>query len=146
LSAILNLENLLATQKQFRALLLGIVRAGDRVSNGALVRKDFVIIATHKGLVTKEMNSVVISRVNKVETVRLVPTSGKAIETDLSANRVRQVQIGKLLLHFGHHGFANLVLQIEFLVIVALFATAVAPNGGNVEHAAAEFKERAALE
>ena len=49
------------------------------------------------------MNLVKVGRVQKVEAVSLVPASGEAVERNLSTNTVGQVEVGKLLLHGGHH-------------------------------------------
>jgi hypothetical protein len=115
------------------------------VSDGALVGKDLVIIPTLEGLVTKEMDLVIVVGGDEFEAVGLVPTSGEAIEADLSSNRVGEIQAGEFLLHDLHHGFTDPVLQIKLFILVALLPRAVSADGGNVEHAAPEFKKRPTL-
>ena len=135
----------LAAQEYFGALFLGVIRIGHSVPDGTLVRKYFVIVTTHKSLVTEKVNFVIIGRVKKFQAVRLIPSRGEAVKTDLSANRVRQVQVRKFFFHFQHHGLTDLVLQIELFVVVALLTAAIATNGRNVEHATAKFEKCAAL-
>jgi hypothetical protein len=65
------------------------------MSNRPWIRVDFVVIATFHGLVSKEVDLVVLYairtirfRLNVLQAVRLVPAVRKDIEADLPANRV----------------------------------------------------------
>lgn len=137
-------SNWLAHEK-LGALLFRILGRRDCMSNGSLMGENFEIVPPFKRLVTEKMNLIIVRRINEFETIGLVPSGRKHIETNLSSNAVGEIQIGKLFAHCDHHGFSDLVLQIVGFVIVAFFATAVATNGRNVEHATAEFEKSTAL-
>lgn len=59
---------------------------------------------------------------------------------------VRKTQIGELLLDSLHELLANLVLQVELLVVIALLHSGITANGADVDHAIAKLDESAALD
>ena len=113
--------------------------------NGALVCENLVVVTTLECLITKEMNLVKVGRVDKLETVCLVPSSGEHIKADLSANGEGQVEIGEFLLHGGHHVFANLVFQVKLFIVIAFLTRAITSNRRNVEHATAKLDKGSTL-
>mmetsp|Transcript_17490 Transcript_17490/g.36697 ORF Transcript_17490/g.36697 Transcript_17490/m.36697 type:complete len:247 (+) Transcript_17490:275-1015(+) len=116
------------------------------MTNSPLRSKDLIIISALESFVAKEVNLIKILLLQKFKAIRLVPSSGENIERDLSTNTKGQVEISKLLLHRFHHVFANVSLEINFFIVVAFFAGAVASNWRYVHHTAAEFDEGPSLD
>jgi hypothetical protein len=81
-----------------------------------------------------------------VEAVCLVPASGEHVEGDLSTDGVCEAEVGEGFFERGDHGGADVVLDVVGLVVVALLDGGVAADGGDVDHAIAEFDEGAALD
>lgn len=122
------------------------------MSNGPLIAVNLPIVTTGVRLVAKEMNLVVNNATpsflfrNVREAVRLVPTSGKDVEGDLSANGVCETEVREGLLELGDHGGADVVLDVVSLVVVALLDGGVTANGGDVDHTVAELDKGTALD
>lgn len=78
--------------KQLLDLLVAVVGPRNRVAYGAGVAVDFIIVAALEGLVTEEVDGLVLDAalfgfvLEVVEAVSLVPAGGEDIEGDLSAN------------------------------------------------------------
>lgn len=98
------------------------------MANRTLVGEDLVIIAPSESFVTEEVDLVVVVGRKELETVRLVPASRKAIETDLPPDAVSQVEVAEFLLHRVHHLLSNPVLQIVLLIIITLLSRTIASN------------------
>ena len=58
---------------------------------------------------------------------------------------IRKTQIGEVFLDRLHELFANLVLEIELLILVAFLNRGIPANRAHVDHAVAELDESAAL-
>ena len=108
---------------------------------GPLVSENLKVVAALKGLVAEEVDLIEITLVEELQAVRLVPAGREDIERDLTADAEREVEVLELLLHGGDHVLADVVLQIELLVVISLLARAVATNGGDVEHTRPELNE-----
>lgn len=89
------------------------------------------------------MDFVELGRVKVSEAVRLVPADGEDVEGDLSADRVLEVEVSKLLAHCFDHRLANVVDLVVVLEGITLGAATVATDGRNIEHASAELDEGA---
>mmetsp|Transcript_12147 Transcript_12147/g.32576 ORF Transcript_12147/g.32576 Transcript_12147/m.32576 type:complete len:216 (+) Transcript_12147:244-891(+) len=92
------------------------------------------------------MDFVVVALGKIPQAVRLVPTGREAVERDLASDRVREVQVRKLLPHLRHHGFPDVVREVELFELVSLLATAIPANGREVEHALSELNEGTSLD
>ena len=112
---------------------------------GPLMSENLKVVAALEGLVAKEVDLIEITLLEELQAVRLVPAGRKDIERDLAADAIREVEVLELLLHGGDHVLADVVLQIEFLVVIALLARAVAANGGDVEHTRPKLNESPTL-
>lgn len=119
------------------------------MTDGASIAKDLVVITTltmrpytvsyrHR-LISKEMDRFVI--LQKLETVRLVPSLGNHVEGNLTADKIDKVHVRELLLQHFHHILANVVLLVVLSKGVSLLLGAVAANGADIDHAGAEFDE-----
>jgi hypothetical protein len=145
------------------------------VAHGARVLKNLVIVAAFVRLVAEEVDGAVLDAADLLlgfhvlQAVRLVPARGEDVEGDLAADgvtvtwnslanvvaqwnsrferwwHIRKPQIRELLPHSLHKLLANLMLKIELLILVALLDCRIPANRAHVDHAIAEFHERAAL-
>lgn len=104
---------------------------------GVLV--DLVIIATHHGLVAKEMDGLEAFVLDVPQAVGLIPARGENIKGDLSADGEGQAYVGEGLLELLHKGLAHLVDGIIPVKFIPLFLGAIPANGGNVDHSIAEL-------
>lgn len=119
------------------------------MTDGASITKDLVVITAltmrlhtrsyRHCLISKEMDRIVI--LQKLETVRLVPSLGNHVEGNLTADEIHKVHVRELLLQHFHHLLANVVLLVVLAKGVSLLLGAVAANGADIDHAGAEFDE-----
>jgi hypothetical protein len=143
--------SLLEAFEQLLQLRICILRVLDFVSNRPLIAVDLPVVPTGVCLVAIEMDLVVDGATpcllirNVLEAVRLVPARGEHVKRDLAADRVCEAEVGERLLELCDHGWADVVLDIVGLVVVALLDRGVTADGGDVDHAVAELDEGAAL-
>mmetsp|Transcript_24707 Transcript_24707/g.59566 ORF Transcript_24707/g.59566 Transcript_24707/m.59566 type:complete len:225 (+) Transcript_24707:291-965(+) len=134
-----------STREKFCALFFGILGRSHGMSNRPIRRKDLIVISALERLITKEMNLIVISLLQILETISLIPPGGKDIERDLTTDAEGEIKIRKLLLHRGDHIFANAAREINLFVVVAFFSRAITADRTDVHHATAEFNECSSL-
>jgi hypothetical protein len=115
------------------------------MSNRAVMGENFIVVPPLKGLVPEKVNFIVILLLDVLQAVSLVPAGGEDVETDLSADAVGHVQVGKLIPHCRDHVRSDVVLQVIFLVVVTFRSRAVPADGRNVEHATSKFDKCSAL-
>lgn len=127
-------------------LLFRVFWRSHSVANRSFMGEDLEVISTFKRLVPKKVNLVKVFRIQELEAIRLVPSLGENVETDLSTDRKGQVQIGKFRLHQRHHRFSDLVLEIKLFVVIPFRPGTITANGRNIEHTGTELNERAALD
>jgi hypothetical protein len=148
----LTLPHLLKALQQLLQLCIGIFWILDLVSDGPVIAVDLPIITARVCLVTEEVNLVVhdatpVLLLRKVvQAERLVPTSGENVKGDLSTNGVCETVVGERFLELLDHGGADVVLDVELLVVVALFNRGVTADGRDIDHAVAELDEGTALD
>jgi hypothetical protein len=134
---------------QLRIRILGVLY---HMSNRPLITINLPIIPARIRLIAKEVNLIIHHATpallvrNMLETVRLVPARGEHVKGDLSADGVCEAEVGEGFFERGDHGGADVVLNVVGLVVVALLDRGVAADGGDVDHAIAEFDEGAALD
>jgi hypothetical protein len=131
----LALSPLLKALEQLLQLCIGIFRVLDLVSNSPVIAVDLPVITTGVCLVTKEVNLVVhyatasllLRKVVQAEC--FVPACREHVKGDLSADGVCEPEVGECLLELLDHGGSDVVLDVELLVVVALFNRGVTADG-----------------
>ena len=123
------------------------------MTDGASITKDLVVITAltmrlhtrsyRHCLISKEMDRIVI--LQKLETVRLVPSLRNDVEGNLSANEIDEVHVRELLLQRLDHRLADVVHLVVLAERIALFLRAVATHRTHVDHARSELDERASV-
>lgn len=112
--------------------------------NGPAILIDFVIITPFMRLVPKEMNRLVVYPRNlllmleMLQTVRLIPTGGEDVERYLTTNGERKTEVGELFFKSRNELFADLVLFVEFVEILAFLNGCIPAYGRDVDHAIPE--------
>jgi len=121
--------------------------------NRPLILVNLPVVPTLIRLIPKEMYRLEVDairqlliRLDVTQTVRLVPAGGENVERDLAADGVCEADVWEGLLELGDHGGADVVFLVVDFVFVAFGVGGVAADGGDVDHAVAEFEEGAALD
>lgn len=144
--------SLLQTLQQLLQLRIRILRILHLMPNRPLIAINLPIIPPGKRLITKEVNLIIHDAAPRLllgkmlEAVRLVPAGRKHVKGDLPADRVCEAEVGEGFFEGGDHGGADVVLNVVFLVVVAFLDGGVTADGGDVDHAVAEFDKGAALD
>lgn len=145
-------QSLLKALQQLLQLRIRVLRVLNLMSNRPLITINLPIIAALIRLVSKEVDLIIHDATpalllgHMLETVRLVPARGEHVERDLSADRVREAEVGEGFLELRDHGGADVVLDVVGLVVVALLDGGVTADGRDVDHAVAELDKGAALD
>lgn len=107
--------------------------------------KDFIVVPAGRSLVAKKVNFAKGALLQMTKTKGLVPTVGKDVNRNLSADRVFELVVGKGGLEGTHQASANLMLVVIGLKVETFLVRAVAANRTDVDHGIAKLDKAAAL-
>lgn len=127
-------------EEELSNLLNGVSRVDDRVTLGAKVLEDLVVVTSRHGLISEEVDLRELGDV--LQAVGLVPTDGENVDTDLASNGELESELtAELLIHSLNHLLADLVLVVVLEELDALLLSAVTANRAQVQHTSAELDE-----
>ena len=104
-----------------------------------------VVIAAYEGLVSEEVNLVILAFFHKIQGECLIPAGRKHVERYLAADGKSKIKIFEFFSHGFHHIFSNVVLQVIHFVLVPLLSAAISADRRNVQHSCPELYEGASF-